>query len=300
MKKHHALFVYRIFCILAVLLVFSGKVFGDTANSFLWKVEGKGSTAYVLGSIHVANKDFYPLSQTIETAFDSSPMLAVEVNINDIDPLSMTSLVVETAMYKNGETMKDHLSPETYDLVAKKLEEYGIDISTLNQSKPWFAAMMISNLELQKMGFDPLYGIDKHFLDLAEEKNKKIVELESFDFQIRLLDQFTDKDQELFLSYEIMNDEAAQKETQQLIDAWKTGDASGMEALLYQPLKENPDLLPVYTQLFYDRNAAIAAKIEEYLSTKETHFVVVGSGHLVGEKGIISLLQRKGYTVTQL
>jgi uncharacterized protein len=300
MKKDRAAFVLKLFCFLSFLLIFNGKAFGDAPKSFLWKVEAKDGTAYVLGSIHVANKDFYPLNQAIETAFESSPVLAVEVNINDIDPLSMTSVVVESAMYQNGETLKDHLSPETYELVSKKLNEYGVDISTLDQSKPWFAAMMISNLELQKMGFDPLYGIDKHFLDLAEEKNKKIVELESFDFQIRLLDQFSDKDQELFLSYEMKNDEAAQKETQQLIDAWKMGDAEGMNALLYQPLKENPDLLPVYTQLFYERNEAIAGKIEEYLNTKETHFVVVGSGHLVGEKGIISLLKKKGYKVTQL
>src|SRR5262245_6281895 len=149
MKQNRTVFISKVFGFLATILIFSGNAFCDSPKSFLWKVEGKDSMAYVLGSIHVANKDFYPLNQTIETAFDSAPVLAVEVNINDIDPLSMTSVVVETAMYQNGETMKDHLSPETYDLIAKKLEEYGVDIATLEKSKPWFAAMMISNLELQ-------------------------------------------------------------------------------------------------------------------------------------------------------
>ncbi|RJQ38322.1 MAG: hypothetical protein C4550_06760 [Nitrospiraceae bacterium] len=41
-------------------------------------------------------------------------------------------------------------------------------------------------------------------------------------------------------------------------------------------------------------------KIEEFLKTKETYFVVVGAGHLVGNKGIIELLKRKGYPVEQI
>jgi uncharacterized protein len=44
----------------------------------------------------------------------------------------------------------------------------------------------------------------------------------------------------------------------------------------------------------------MVAKIEGYLKSKTGYFVVVGAGHLVGEKGIITLLQKKGYKVEQL
>ena len=43
----------------------------------------------------------------------------------------------------------------------------------------------------------------------------------------------------------------------------------------------------------------MASKIEGYLKTKETYFVVVGAGHLVGSKGIIQMLKEKGYSVEQ-
>jgi uncharacterized protein YbaP (TraB family) len=36
------------------------------------------------------------------------------------------------------------------------------------------------------------------------------------------------------------------------------------------------------------------------LKGKETHFVVVGAGHLVGEKGIVNLMEKKGYKVEQI
>ncbi len=284
----------------AGFILSNGTAFGETQNAFLWKLEKEDASAYILGSIHVANKQFYPLNTEIEAAFESCPVLAVEVNINEMDPLAMTGIVMEKAFYKDGDTLKNHISEEIYNVLEKKLEEFGLDLNSLNQSKPWFIAMMISNLELQKLGFDPSYGIDQHFLDLAAEEKRKVVELESFDFQIRLLEQFTDKDQELFLSYELISEETTKQGLDDLVSAWKEGDAPRMEELLYKPLTENPDFLPVYEKLFYNRNIAMAGKIEEYLKTKQCHFVVVGSGHLIGEQGIIALLKEKGYKIKQL
>ena len=53
--------------------------------------------------------------------------------------------------------------------------------------------------------------------------------------------------------------------------------------------------------IYYQRNLGMENKIEEYLNdTTKTYFVVAGAGHMVGDKGIISLLIAKGYKVKQL
>ena len=57
---------------------------------------------------------------------------------------------------------------------------------------------------------------------------------------------------------------------------------------------------PIFKRLLDDRNKGMASKIEGYLKTKETYFVVVGAGHLVGDKGIIKMLKERGYSVEQL
>jgi len=44
----------------------------------------------------------------------------------------------------------------------------------------------------------------------------------------------------------------------------------------------------------------MVSKIEDLLRTKETYFVIVGAGHLVGNRGIIEILKGKGYFVEQL
>jgi uncharacterized protein YbaP (TraB family) len=56
----------------------------------------------------------------------------------------------------------------------------------------------------------------------------------------------------------------------------------------------------MYEKLLYTRNKNMVSKITEYLQTHETYFVIVGAGHLVGERGIVELLRKRGYLVEQL
>jgi uncharacterized protein YbaP (TraB family) len=44
----------------------------------------------------------------------------------------------------------------------------------------------------------------------------------------------------------------------------------------------------------------MSSRIEEYLGAGGTYFVIVGAAHIVGEKGIVELLERKGYRADQL
>src|SRR6185437_13936994 len=50
---------------------------------FMWKVKTPVSTAYLVGSIHMLPPDFFPLPGDIEKAFNKSPTLIVEANIDD-------------------------------------------------------------------------------------------------------------------------------------------------------------------------------------------------------------------------
>lgn len=88
---------------LAVFLVSATALAQKTGNQFLWKVEGPGgSTAYLLGSLHVLTADFYPLSATINKAFAESKTLVEEVDIDETsDPMVMMA-ALSKAMLTDG------------------------------------------------------------------------------------------------------------------------------------------------------------------------------------------------------
>src|SRR5262245_36846457 len=55
-----------------------------TTGSCLWKVTSGESTVHLLGSIHLLKKDAYPLNRTIESAFNGSQTLLLEVNLDEM------------------------------------------------------------------------------------------------------------------------------------------------------------------------------------------------------------------------
>jgi uncharacterized protein YbaP (TraB family) len=240
----------------------------------------------------------YPLNKKIENAFQKSDHLVVEANINDPEKVD-TQKLAESAVYLDDETFEKHVSPQTYDLVKKEVERLGVPLELIDKQKPWFLALTLASLEIVKLGFDPNYGIDGYFLSKAQDK-KKILELESFDYQINLFCQLTEKEQELLLLYTLKDIQVIEQELNKLVQAWTSGDTKGVESIITRSLAEDKGLSPIYEKLIYERNRNMVSKIEDYLKTKESYFVVVGAGHLVGKRGIIEILKTKGFLVEQL
>src|SRR2546423_1025876 len=85
-----------------------------TARHSLWKLEGEGSTVDLLGSVHLLKKENYPLAQPIESAFTNAQIAVFETDEEKMhDPETQLKLMSK-AQLPPGETLRQHLSPETY------------------------------------------------------------------------------------------------------------------------------------------------------------------------------------------
>lgn len=265
-------------------------------KSFLWKIRSGPVTLYLLGSIHCLKKEHYPLNPRIEEAFEEADTLIVEANINDRGRMDLESLA-EQALYPGKDSLQAHVSRETYERVREKAANLGIPPEIMEKQRPWFLGLTILSMELLKMGFEPRYGVDSYFL--AKANQKKVLELESFDYQLKLLSGFSDAEQEASLLSTLRDLRTTEQEFDRLVRLWKSGDTAGMEAVLMKRPKEDKRLEAAYEKLLYERNRTMASHVEFYLKTNGTYFVVVGAGHMIGEKGIVELLRKKGYRVEQ-
>ena len=298
MRRKFTKFSCLLFILLCIeLSALAYDVASQSRKTFLWKVQSETSIVYILGSLHSMRKENYPLNKKIEDAFDKSDVLAVEANINDVSQIDMQKLM-EKALYQDEDTLQKHLSAETYELAKKEIGQMGLPPEMAQKQRPWFLASTLTALQLSKLGFDPAYGIDRYFLSKALGR-KRILELESLDYQINLLSGFSDKDQELFLLYTLKDLGKLDRETDGLLKAWNSGDTEGMESIMKKIVREDGRLSPIYEKLIYERNRKMASKIEDYLKARETYFVIVGAGHLVGDRGVIEKLRQKGYAVEQ-
>lgn len=268
-------------------------------KSFFWSINSGASTVYLLGSIHFFKKEYYPLKPVIENAFKASSSLVVEVDIGSVNPIEMQKKIMLEGMYVGEDSIEKNVSKEVLGLLKKYLEKRKIPFYSMSRFKPGMLSITLTTVELMKLGFSPNDGIDFYFINKAKKQNKEILELETFDEQLKLI--FNLPDQDLFLKHTIFEMAKMEEMMEDLINLWETGDVNGFHKLMFaDPLKQHPEFLPIYKKMFYDRNTEMAKKIESFLKTKRSYFVVIGSGHLTGDKGVIEILKKLKYDVNQL
>jgi uncharacterized protein len=293
------------FTILA-LMVLSGVVHAQVAATnkqhslFLWKVTAAQGTAYLLGSIHAAKPDLYPLDPRIEHAFATSDVLVVEANVGDAqNTLGMLGQTMAQGMYPSDDNIEKHLSPATVTMLTNALDKLGMPLVMFESFRPWFLALTVPMLQLQEAGFSAENGLDMHFISEANASQKPILELEGGEAQIQLMSGLSAREQELLLMSTIDQMDTTIADINKVIAAWRQGDAAAIDKLMNSQLQKEPQFKPIYKKLIEDRNHSMAQKIVGYLSTSKTYFVVVGAGHLVGQDGLVRLLAKQ-YKVTQM
>jgi uncharacterized protein YbaP (TraB family) len=283
----------RLILLLFLVILYSLSLHSEQKHKhFLWEVNCDSSTVYLLGSIHVARSNIYPLSPVIENAYDSSKSLVVELNINNIDIMGFQ----ERAVFTGGKSLKDAISPENYQKLKELFETDSIPSIVFNKFKPWFAVMTLMLMELQSGGIEGSQGIDEHFL--KKDEDKRVLEFETLDDQINIFDSISDQD--AFIKYSLSDMKNTVNEMDTLLTAWQNGDTLTIEQTMNDPAMQGKEMESVRKALIDDRNVRMAQKIDSYLKSKGSYFVIVGAGHLVGKKGILELLRRKGYNIKQL
>ena len=265
----------------------------------MWKATSKTATVFLLGTLHVATPEMYPMPKAVEEAFAKSDRLVVEVNMNKLDQQKMFAFIAEKGGYKDGKTLPECVSKETWAATRDAIQQFGIPLTGFEKLKPWYVGMVLMMAQIEKLGYDAKLGIDQHFLDIAMKKRVGIDELETADFQMNIFANGDDKKQEQVLVSTLAEIKSMKDEIATLISAWIAGDAGAIDAVLSAKLADHPESREFVNELIYDRNAPMAAKIGNYLKGTGTVFVAVGSAHLVGTNGIVKMLRDQHFAVEQ-
>jgi uncharacterized protein YbaP (TraB family) len=265
------------------------------ASSFLWHVRSPSTSLYLLGSVHIMKPDAYPLSEAIETAFESAKVVILEINPDEMASAGWKA--IEKGSLPDGKTLSDVVSRETYQLTSERLRQLELDPEIFARSRPWMLAVTLTAIELQRAGYSQSEGVDLHFYRRAREAEKRLMGLETAEYQIGLFAGLSRADDEAFLRYTLNELETAIPLVDRLIASWKAGEVDEVGALLSDGYDEFPQL---FERLVADRNRRWMPQLERLLRGGETAFAVVGALHLVGENGLIEMLERRGFTVEQL
>ena len=272
----------------------------DAQNkAFIWKISSETNSVHILGSIHMASSEIYPLDSSIEDTFELADNLVVEVDITQVDEMQTLQLLMEYGTYPQGEGLQDNIPEDLYAQLEEQFQQLGVSIAMIDTYRPWVVVMLLEELQIQALGYAAAFGIDTYFINKATESGKDILSLETVEFQFELLGSLPDELMILLLEEGVENP-LTQEDLDMFFRAWEDGDAVAMASLVFEGLTEEPALAPYYDKLIDERNLNMAEVIEGFLADDESYFIVVGSAHLIGDNGITNILAKRGYVIEQL
>lgn len=270
---------------------------GQEDNTLLWKISGKGldKPSYLYGTIHLICSDDALLSDNMKKAISRCEEVYFEV---DMDNLFEMLGVMGKMKMKGDTTLKDLLSKKDYEKVKAYFEDKGslLPFSVLETYKPILAA---SSLDQGSLPCDNTSMMEQVIMKEAKLGNKKIKGLETMAYQAGVLDSIPYKLQaEQLVSYidKSSKGQGDDEDIKEMFKAYKNQDLKKLESLL---VSTDAGIAAFTDIMLYHRNLNWVEKLKDILPEKSV-LIAVGAGHLPGEKGVISLLRKQGYTVTPM
>lgn len=267
------------------------------ATTSVWKVSNGDDVVYVGGTIHILPISEFPLPDVFTATYEKSDTLVFEAELPDPADLAAQQKMMAAVAYQNGQSLKDELSEETYGALNTYLSAFGATADQLASFKPGMVATMLVAMEAQRNQLAG-EGVDAYFTQLAKRDGKTRDYLETLDFQIQMLANMGEGEEDRFISETLATLPELKALLTQTIKAWRTGDTEEINEHVIETFKrESP---ASFDEVFTQRNTNWAPQIEAMFGDEDQEFVLVGAGHLVGEGNVLKLLEDKGYKVEQL
>ncbi|HEY8520933.1 MAG TPA: TraB/GumN family protein [Gammaproteobacteria bacterium] len=268
------------------------------ADPAAWRVVSRdGGELWLLGSMHYLKDSDYPLPASIDRLFAAAEALAMELDLDDLDPAAEQAALLGAALLPPGVSLADVLGEAEHARAAEQAAALGVDLALLERFEPWLVAITLLDRGMSRLGYRADRGVERYLVGKAQEAGKEIVGLETTAEQIAVFDALPPEEQRGLLEQTLQELARPASAIEHLAELWRAGELETLARELEGEFEGFPEL---YRALVVGRNARWVPALEGFLREGRRYLVVVGALHLVGRDSVVDLLERRGYTVERI
>ncbi len=262
-------------------------------NTLLWEISGNhlSKPSYLFGTFHLMCKEDIHFSKWLKNAISNAQEVFFEMDLDD--PANTLGAIFVMNM-KDGKTLKDlYTEVEYVRLKTYFNDSLDMPLTMLQRMKPNFLEAL---LYPKMMPCKTMSGVEEELMKIVKEQKKEIKGFETIAFQASVFDSIPYEKQGKDLLKAIDSMTTYKIEFDSMLIVYKKQQLSEIEKMFTKTefgIEDNRDIL------LDNRNKNWVAQLNKILLEKNI-FMAVGAGHLVGEKGLISLLRKAGYTLRPL
>lgn len=274
----------------------------------LYRISGKSleSPSYIVGTYHLAPSSFADSIPGMRQAVEQTNQVCGELDMMDAFKPENAALLLKAQMLPEGVTLSSLFTAEQLE----RLNALLLEVMGSNLKDETFAAQMermtpvalsttltLNAYMKETPSFNPMDLIDNYFQMLALQNGKAVKGFETVDFQMGILFDTPLEKQVDDLMCTVDNFEEAQKIANRITASYFTQNLQQIGEVLEEESEVNCGTSEEDEEtLIYNRNRNWVDMMPEMMAEQPTLFVV-GAAHLCGEKGVLKLLEKAGYTV---
>ncbi len=306
-KKPLIYVVIFIISIFSIVYAFNKQPYTE---GIFWQVSKDGEVlGHIYGTIHMNDEKITKLDKTVMDIFDNSVGYSIEAfpSSHLWNPYHGFENIKKKMMFED-KTLADVAGEKTANDVFQILTKNGVNEEYATKIKPW-AAMFSIAAKSKHSG--PI--VDHKLLDLASIQEKEIYQIESPEELLAAFYAMPMDSQVELLKSKIKHFPKIQEALDGMVNAYMKEDLQGlMDASTSfvdkSDYKQNKHLQVYLKHSVYIRNIVMAHYmnlpflygLDRYKGQGGT-FVCVGALHLLGEKGVLNLLEKQyGFEIKRI
>ncbi len=289
---------------------------GTASAQLLYKISGNGLTkpSYLFGTHHFADGEFSKSVNYLHRIMKEAEQFCGELDLEEVARVEKlyNEHIIKYSALPNNQTMDDiltrselaRLNKITKELLGYSYKEMPAEkYDVVSRVVPIVYTMMVSiwkPSEKSNQSGKTNNPIDIYLLRYAKESGKRVLKFECVEDQLDIIFPFQMplKQQKKYMFHALENQDIASELQESIAKAYRVQDVETIKGVI---LNKRLSIINAYSKenmkrLFDERNTAWAERMPAMMGEKSTLFFV-GVGHLLGQKGLLNLLRKKGYTV---
>jgi hypothetical protein len=248
--------------------------------------------------MHSTDPEILKVPKPALRAFDKSVRLVLELVFSPTSESGMQ----QAMLLGEGQTLTDVIGPSLFSRLVARTSIYGLPVDYVNRLKPWAAGLALSLplAELKRAAKGAL-ALDRALQNTADTRGIPVYGLETMEEQVAVFDRIPEDDQIDALRRTIELNPEIDAQFDEMKDAYLEGDLDKLHAMAARMYSgSDSELADLFETRFIDlRNRRMANRLARHVK-KGGAFVAIGALHLSGDKGVLHLLELRGYTVKRV
>ncbi len=281
------------------------------AEGLVWTATQETTTLTIVGTMHIYDPRLEEIRAKVSQAVAQSDLVLLEATPEEEAQLQELMVTDPGRIFiVDGPTLPDLLDETTWRLIADAANDRGIPGFMAAQMQPWYLSLLLAipNCAMADM-VAGARGLDHMISDDATAAGIPLQALEPYTTLFDIFQSDSIEEQVDMLRLNLFAPELQQQMFVAMLDRYFAEDVGRLWEMSRLAMSDIPELTASESSAMFNemqvalldqRNRNWIPVIEDAAKSHDAVVVAVGAAHLIGDQGILQLLEDTGWTVTRV